>query len=250
MKSNVAVGIIKPSSGNGTSIVPYLDLPLTNKGTNNCVPNLGTGLETGDVVTGWKDANTYWVAAIYNGGDPADRDNYTPLHEIIMDYVCPVPSTTPPSGGSGTPPSNSEIFWMSAGTPLSNCAGQGIAIFDNQFVYVAELPVIVGTILYRYANLTGLYPGNDLWFSTSPTRSYRVNSVGVVTAIDNSCETAPTLLNYEVDNRNVFDIYVDYIDQYGSPQSNLQRGDSIETYTAIEGSLSTQNDGVSINIVP
>lgn len=101
----IAVGIDRNSKGSGNAVVPYLDLTLTNKGTNNCVPNIGSGLETGDVVTGWKDANTYWVAAIYNGGDPADRTNYTPLNEIVMDFVCPVPSTPPPSGGGGTPPS-------------------------------------------------------------------------------------------------------------------------------------------------
>lgn len=103
MKSNIAVGVIKPI---GVSVVSYLDLNLNNKGTNNCVPNIGPGLETGDVVSGWKDANTYWIAAIYNGGDPSDRSNYTPLHETVMDYVCGVPQapTTPTTPLPGTPP--------------------------------------------------------------------------------------------------------------------------------------------------
>jgi hypothetical protein len=96
----IAVGIIRNTNGGNS----YLSLGLSDKGTNNCVPNVGPGLETGDIVRGWKDANTYWVAALYDGGDPADRANYTPLQEIAMDYVCPVPSTSPPSGGGGTPP--------------------------------------------------------------------------------------------------------------------------------------------------
>jgi len=91
MKSNIAVGIIKPSVG----VVSYLDLNLNNKGTYNCIPNVGIGLEPGDVVSGWKDANIYWLAAIYKGGDPKDRANYTPLNEIVMDFVCPLPPPTP-----------------------------------------------------------------------------------------------------------------------------------------------------------
>ena len=96
----IAVGIIRNTNGGNS----YLSLGLSDKGTNNCVPNVGPGLETGDIVRGWKDANTYWLAAIYDGGDPAERANYTPLQEIAMDYVCPVPSTPIPGGGGGTPP--------------------------------------------------------------------------------------------------------------------------------------------------
>lgn len=95
MKTNIAVGIIRNngSGGAGYGVVAYLQLALSNKGTNNCIPNVETYLEPGDVVFGWKDANTYWVAAIYLGGDPIDRDNYQPLNEIQMETACTIYNT-------------------------------------------------------------------------------------------------------------------------------------------------------------
>lgn len=95
MKTNIAVGIIKDSGSNAGAghAVPYLQLALSNKGTNNCIPNTETFLEPGDVVFGWKDANTYWVAAIYLGGDPVDRANYEPLNEIQMETSCTIYNT-------------------------------------------------------------------------------------------------------------------------------------------------------------
>lgn len=367
MKSNIAVGIIKPG---GISVVSYLDLNLNNKGTHNCIPNVGLGLEPGDVVSGWKDANTYWVAAIYNGGDPADRTNYTPLNEIIMDYVCPILST-PPSGGGGIPPTQatftivsrtnenfgetiladlvgtpgenvlitcnpsgliailtgtdetsttfqfnqvnesarmitvpssgtlrmtfvlqtSEIlpqdaltpqysyanftiksyannvvlspdgnlsmsdsraiaFYTSTFTGNSSCSGLIVPLTDFNHVvwFVAKLPVEVGDIIYEYPDLTSPVVGNNLWLSTSPTRSYRINTLGVVTEIDNSCEVI-NLVNYLVDNRNLFSITVLFIDENGISQSITQQGDSLDTYLAVQGSLSTQNDGVTVTVV-
>lgn len=93
MISNIAVGIIKQINGIGYASVPYLQLAISTKGTNNCVPNTSAELEPGDVVFGWKDANTYWVAAIYTGGDPIDRTNYNPLNEIDMETDCTIYNT-------------------------------------------------------------------------------------------------------------------------------------------------------------
>ena len=92
----IAVGIERKSSGSGYgsgSGIPYLQLAISTKGTNNCIPNVSEELEPGDVVFGWKDANTYWVAAIYLGGDPIDRANYQPLNEIEMETSCTIYNT-------------------------------------------------------------------------------------------------------------------------------------------------------------
>ncbi len=232
----IAVGITKPQSGTGTSIVPYLDLPLSNKGTNNCVPNIGTGLETGDVVSGWKDANTYWVAAIYNGGDPADRDNYTPLNEIIMDYVCPVPSTPPPSGGSGTPPSGGGSTTL----PLLNFYYEGLwetgdpthePEINSWVDYLDEFGVE-----YRFM-IGGLENGCQLLQASS------------IVGFNGCAPCTNAILTYEIDNRNLFGITVVYIDADSVTQEIAQPGDSIVTYEAVEGSLTTQNDGVTITIL-
>jgi len=65
---------------------PYLNLRIINKGvqivSGTPVPNLEDFvLEVGDTVSGWKDSTTVWHEAMYNGGDPNNRDNYTPLIE-------------------------------------------------------------------------------------------------------------------------------------------------------------------------
>lgn len=233
MKSNIAIGIIKPG---GISVVSYLDLNLSNKGTNNCVPNIGPGLETGDVVSGWKDANTYWVAAIYNGGDPAVRANYTPLNEITMDYVCPVPTTSIPSGGSGTPPTGGGATTL----PLLNFYYQGFwesadTIHDpeiNSWVdYLDEFGV-------QYREMIG----------ATENGCQLIQASSIVDT--NGCATCTSgLLNYEVDNRNLFGITVFYIDENNVNQEILQQGDSIVIYTAVEATLSTQNDGVTVTVV-
>ena len=63
-------------------------LPFTNslmeKGSQDGVANTSANLEIGDLVQGFKDANTVWKSAIYNGGDPTDRENYTPLIEVVL----------------------------------------------------------------------------------------------------------------------------------------------------------------------
>jgi len=90
MKSNIAVGIIKPNLG-GNSL---LDAPFQSftKGSFNCVVNVGLELEIGDVVHNmWGDINTWWPDAIYNGGSILDITNYTPLLAIDLEYNCTIP---------------------------------------------------------------------------------------------------------------------------------------------------------------
>lgn len=61
----------------------YPELRLKFKGDGNTLPSL----QVGDVVHGFADADTIWSNAIYNGGDPTDRDNYTVVYDAKPDPV-------------------------------------------------------------------------------------------------------------------------------------------------------------------
>ncbi|MFV5702186.1 hypothetical protein ACM55F_09970 [Flavobacterium sp. XS2P12] len=97
-------GVGTGGSGNNTPI-PYLQLRVIAKGEQGGIPNIGQDeyvKEINDVVEGYKDANFYWEAARFNGGDGENRNNYTPLVEIELDeaYVPPVvvpPVVVPPT---------------------------------------------------------------------------------------------------------------------------------------------------------
>lgn len=103
MKSNIAIGIIK-NSGGGNSGNAFGQFQSFSKGLNNCVINTETSLQPGDIVNkGWKDANTWWESAIYNGGDVTDMDNYTPIIEVVMDTVCAIGGGVGDSGQPGSP---------------------------------------------------------------------------------------------------------------------------------------------------
>lgn len=56
--------------------IPFPQLVWKAKGVGNS--NLTTE-EAGDVYEGWADNFTYWIAAIWNGGSKADRNNFTVL---------------------------------------------------------------------------------------------------------------------------------------------------------------------------
>lgn len=71
-KINEVIDAINPLSP-----IQYLELRLKFKGSGNTANTL----QVGDIVHGFADANTIWTNAIYNGGDPNDRANYTPLYE-------------------------------------------------------------------------------------------------------------------------------------------------------------------------
>lgn len=64
---------------------------LKDKGVYNCVLNTGEGLEAGDIVSLWKDLDTYWEAAIYLGGDLLDNNNFEPLTTHNMGTTCSLP---------------------------------------------------------------------------------------------------------------------------------------------------------------
>lgn len=100
----IAVGIDRNqnnSGAGGNSSNAFGVFQSFSKGLFDCVVNIGSGLEPGDIVNkGWKDANTWWESAIYNGGDITDTNNYTPLIEVIMDNVCGLPT---PGAGGGDP---------------------------------------------------------------------------------------------------------------------------------------------------
>lgn len=74
--NNIGTGTITTTQ----SPIQFGDLRLKAKGDGNVDPQL----EIGDIVEGFKDATTYWSAAVYNGGDATDRANYTPLVETSL----------------------------------------------------------------------------------------------------------------------------------------------------------------------
>lgn len=84
-----------------TSLInPFLNLKLIDKGSQNGIPNTGPGLEIMDVVRGFFDANTYWKAAYYLGGNPELRSSWQPVEEAISTPVVPpIPTPIPPDPG-------------------------------------------------------------------------------------------------------------------------------------------------------
>lgn len=76
---------------------PFLSLKLIDKGNQNGIPNTAETLEINDVVRGFFDANTYWKAAYYLGGDPTSRSSWQPHEESITTPVVPdIPNPNPP----------------------------------------------------------------------------------------------------------------------------------------------------------
>nr|WP_315245161.1 hypothetical protein [uncultured Flavobacterium sp.] len=83
---------------------PFLNLKLIDKGSTNGVPNIGEGLEINDVVRGFFDANTYWKAAYYLGGDITLRSSWQPIESAVSfpsipDIPNPDPPIDPPAPG-------------------------------------------------------------------------------------------------------------------------------------------------------
>lgn len=83
---------------------PFLNLKLIDKGSTNGVPNIGKGLEINDVVRGFFDANTYWKAAYYLGGDITLRSSWQPIESAVSvpsipDIPNPDPPVDPPGPG-------------------------------------------------------------------------------------------------------------------------------------------------------
>ncbi|MEN9907143.1 MAG: hypothetical protein RLZZ540_284 [Bacteroidota bacterium] len=80
---------------------PFLSLKLIDKGNQNGIPNTAGTLEINDVVRGFFDANTYWNAAYYLGGNPALISSWQPVGASIITPVVPnIPNPNPPP----TPP--------------------------------------------------------------------------------------------------------------------------------------------------
>ena len=74
---NQTIGLNEP--------IRYLELRLIGKGVGNTDPLMKFILQAGDSVQGRKDATTVWTEAIYNGGDPTDRNNYTPVVQTLLE---------------------------------------------------------------------------------------------------------------------------------------------------------------------
>jgi hypothetical protein len=99
----IAVGIDRNTNGGGNTSVVFGQFQSFSKGIRNCIINTGSELQPGDLVhKGWKDANTWWEAATYNGGNILDMNNYTPLIEIEMDTLCTISGGSGGSGQSGS----------------------------------------------------------------------------------------------------------------------------------------------------
>ena len=60
-----------------SNVVDFLELRLKLKGSQSGIANQGDFLEVGDVVHGFSQAGVIWTDAVYNGGDPTVRANYT-----------------------------------------------------------------------------------------------------------------------------------------------------------------------------
>lgn len=75
---------------------------------------------------------------------------------------------------------------MSNSTPISNCAGAGVSTYPIQ-IFVQRSPVLLNDTIYTNQGLTNPFPGDGTWYSLSNNFSMRVNGLGVVTQIDNSC---------------------------------------------------------------
>ena len=65
--------------------IRYGELRLIGKGVGNTDPTMLFDLQVGDSVQGRKDATTVWTEAIYNGGDPTNRSNYTPIVQSVLE---------------------------------------------------------------------------------------------------------------------------------------------------------------------
>lgn len=79
------------------STIPFLELRIIAEGSQGGVPNVAKALEISDTVEGFKNANTYWKSAIYNGGNPEDREvGYDPLFEATWEEeINPDPNPLP-----------------------------------------------------------------------------------------------------------------------------------------------------------
>lgn len=71
-KINEIIALVNPIA----NPIAFLELRLKFKGEGNILPTL----QVGDIVHGFKEAGVIWDDAIYNGGDVADRSNYTPIY--------------------------------------------------------------------------------------------------------------------------------------------------------------------------
>ena len=95
----VTIGVIKNSlfgGGGSNSPIPFGELRLIAKGTQNGIRNILKTLEIGDFVEGMKDIRFKWKSARYNGGDITNRANYTPLVEIDLENDIPSVVVVPP----------------------------------------------------------------------------------------------------------------------------------------------------------
>lgn len=174
--------------------IAYLDLRIIEKGVITGVPNVLSTLEIGDTVQGRKDEFTVWTAAIYNGGDPTNRDNYIALVEtMFVGDPGNLPSVNPYQGPSayqvaldngfegtveewllslrGTDGTGFE--WMSL---WSNIVGYtpGQVVNDTGILYIniAETPYGGGT----FAPHTSLEQNEDFWelFLTKGKSAYEI----------------------------------------------------------------------------
>lgn len=78
----------------GGAPIAFLELRLKLKGSQGGIPNTLNTLQIGDVVTGFKEAGVIWNNAIYLGGDPTDRNNYTPMGEVSFEPILIVATAT------------------------------------------------------------------------------------------------------------------------------------------------------------
>lgn len=92
------------------------------------------------------------------------------------------------ASAEGTPPTAPAYYvtYVSNSTPISNCAGAGVSTYPIQ-VSIERSPIIVGDIIYQGSGLSTVFIGDSTWYSTSSTFSMRIDSIGTVLQIDNSC---------------------------------------------------------------
>jgi len=123
----------------GQNPIPYLTLELKAKGEGNTLKTL----QAGDIVEGFKDATTYWDAAIYMGGGISNRANYVPLVETLLgnNQGTFVDETGAPINGTTVYPFDFKGGFVSTEGYLPNSI---VRENGNLYINIQEVPVNSG----------------------------------------------------------------------------------------------------------
>ena len=145
---------------------------------------------------------TYWYEGLYPTGthEPGGSLKYLDEYGVeqweqflyseggCVSYYSSVPPYAKIDVIACTPPPNQ--INLSNSTSISNCAGAGVSSYPI-VVFSDRNPMQINDIVYSDDTRSSVFIGDNTWYSVSSQRSYRINSSGIVTEIDNSCEPLP-----------------------------------------------------------